>query len=209
MTNPVRIAAALALSLALVPASSAATEEPWRTHGLARGGSISLPPTWRNFTRSTPQLHAAIRREAARNPRVAPLLYALTARTSELVRFVGADLARQALRRGVVTTLNVLAQRTTATLDLWAATNVAVLRRSPSIVKPVRRSTVLLPAGRAARLRYVQRLPAGSPIRRAAITQYALARDGIVYLLTYTTVPRELARYRAVFDRSARSFRLR
>jgi hypothetical protein len=204
----VRIVVAAAAVLAVVPAGSAATPA-WQAHSLTGGGSISLPETWQNFTRQTPQLQNALREEVARNPRIAPLLYALTARRSQLVRFVAADLAPRSLRRGFVTNVNVLAQRTQATLDQWAATNASALRRIRTVVKPVRRSTVHLPAGRAVHLRYVQRVQTGARVSRVSVTQYAVTRNRTIYLLTFTTSPGQLLAYRPVFQLSAFTLRLR
>jgi hypothetical protein len=200
--------AAVAAVLVLAPAGSAAAPV-WTTHSLTRAGSISLPSSWQDFTRQTPRLQTAVRREVIRNPRIGPVLYALTARRSPSLRFIGADLARPSLRAGFVTNVSLLAQRTRGTLDEWTLANVAALRRARSVAKPVLRSTVLLPAGRAVRLRYRQRVQTGTPVERVAVTQYAVARNRTIYLLTFTTLPRQLARYLPVFEQSARSLRLR
>jgi len=172
-------------------------------------GAIALPGSWRNVTQQTPAVRTAIQRAAARNPKVAPLLYALTVQMGPLVKFVAADFARSSLRRGFVTNLNVLAQRTNLRLDVWAKANTRALQRTPSVIKPVGRSYVRLPAGRALRLNFVQRLPAGDHIATVSVTQFAVARSGFVYLLTYSTTPKQAGSYAPAFLLSARSLRLR
>jgi hypothetical protein len=209
VSRPVRTLAVAATGALLLAAAGSVAAPPWQPHALARGGSIALPATWYDFTRNTRHAQAALNREVERNPRIAPLLHALAARRSPLVRFLGADLAPRSLRRGFVTNVSLLAQRTTATLDRWAASNVTALRRIPTVVEPIRRSTVRLPAGRAVHLRYQQRVQTGTPVKRVAIAQYAVTRNRRIYLLTFTTLPRQVAAYRATFLQSARSLRLR
>jgi len=205
----VALAAAAVLLLVVTTGGTAAPEARWRTYTIANVGSIALPGSWRNVTEQTPAVRLAIQRAAARNPKVAPLLYALTAERGPLVKFVAADFARASLKGGFVTNLSVLAQRTTVGFDVWAKANTRALQRTASVIKPVHRSYVRLPAGRALRLKFVQRLPAGDHIATVSVTQFAVARSGFVYLQTYSTTPKQARPYAPAFLRSARSFRLR
>ena len=205
----VALAAAVALLLVFTSGGAAAPEAKWRTYSIVNVGSIALPGSWLNVTRQTPAVRTAIQRAAVRNSKVAPLLYALTAQMGPLVKFVAADFARVSLRGGFVTNLSVLAQRTSVGFDVWAKANTRALQRTASVIKPVRRSYVRLPAGRALRLKYVQRLPAGDHIATVSVTQFAVARSGHVYLLTYSTTPKQARSYARAFLRSARSLRLR
>ncbi len=180
----------------------------WRTYPVGRQASVGLPPTWRDLTQKTPAVKAAIRAEAARHPRVAPILYAFMSRMGPLVKLIAADFARASLKSGFVTNLNVLRQRTRFSLEAWAKANADALGHYPGVVKPVRRRYVHLPAGLAIRFRYAQRVQAGT-WRRVSVTQYAVAHAGAVYLLTYTTTPAQVRAYTPVFAQSARSLRFR
>ena len=208
----VRRAAASSVAVVLLVAavSTGASAQPaaWRTHAIARTGSIALPSTWRDFMQKR-GLNSAIQRASARNPKVRPLLYALTVPMGSLVRFVAADLARRSLATGYVTDLIVLVQRSSVRLDSWGVRMLNALRRSPIVVGAVHRGSLRLSAGRALTFRSVQRVQAGDRFRRGAVVQYAVARNGSIYLLTFTTTPAQLRAYAPVFDESARSLRLK
>jgi hypothetical protein len=77
------------------------------------------------------------------------------------------------------------------------------------VIKPVVRRYVRLPAGRALRLNFVQRVPAGDHIATTAVTQFALHRRGFIYLLTFSTSRNHARSYAPAFLRTARSLRLR
>lgn len=205
----VAIAAALALALLASSGRSASAATKWRTHSIKEVGSLRLPATWRDMTKQTPAVEAAIRRAAVRNPRVAPLLYALTVRRATYVKFAGADFARASLKHGFATNVSILAQRTPVSLDAWANANVRALRATLTVVKPVHRGWVRLPAGRALELRFKQKVQAGDRVATVAVTQYGLKRGASVYLLTYSTTPAQAGSYARVFAKSARSLRLR
>ena len=66
---------------------------------------------------------------------------------------------------------------------------------------------VKLPAGKAVRLTYRARYNVGGKQLIAALTQYALVKNGAAVILTYTTLPKLADSYRATFDRSARSLK--
>jgi hypothetical protein len=189
--------------------SAAAPAARWRTHTIESVGSLALPSSWRDMTRQTPALRTAIQRASARNPRVEPLLYALTVQMGALVKFVAADFARASLKGGFVTNLSVLAQRSTVRFDAWAKANTRALQRTQSVIKPVSRAYVRLPAGRALRLKFIQRVQAGDHIATASVTQYAVARHGFIYLLTFSTTRNHARSYAPAFLRAARSLRIR
>jgi hypothetical protein len=204
----VAIAAALALGL-LASSGRSTTASKWRMHRIKEAGTLRLPATWRDMTKQTPAVEAAIRRAAARNPQVAPFLYALTVGMKAYVKFVGADFARASLKHGFATNLNILGQRTPVSLDAWANANLHALRRTTTVLRPIRTQWVRLPAGRALALRFKQKVPAGARLATVAVTQYAVKRGGSVYLLTYSTTPAQARAYARVFAKSARSLRLR
>jgi hypothetical protein len=72
---------------------------------------------------------------------------------------------------------------------------------------PLHSSYVTLPAGKAVALRYHARYGAAMP--EVAQTQFLLLRDGKATVLTFTTLSKLEGAYRALFARSAQSFRFR
>ena len=125
------------------------------------------------------------------------------------VKMIAFDLAPSALRTGFATNLNVVSERTTFPLAAWRGAALRQLSRMDFVVQPIWWRMVKLPAGKAVRLTYRTRYNVRGKRFVTALTQYALMGNGAAYVFTYTTLPRLAAEYRATFDRSARSLRLR
>ena len=113
------------------------------------------------------------------------------------------------LRSGFATNLNVVTERTTLPLAVWRHEALRMLNTMDFVVQPIWWRTVKLPAGKAVRLTYKTRYNVRGKRIVAALTQYALMGNGGAYVFTYTTLPRLAAKYRATFERSARSLRFR
>ncbi len=196
------------LALLAVPAG-AQPDAAWvRHHG--EGFAVELPKSWADQSRDRGRLVREVRRLAGDDPKLAALMDSLLqgAGSNLAVKMIAFDLAPSALRTGFATNLNVVRERTTLPLAAWRQEALRMLNTMDFVVQPIWWQMVKLPAGKALRLTYKARFNLGGRRLDTALTQYALMSNGAAYVFTYTTLPRLAARYRATFDRSARSLRL-
>ena len=197
------------LGLLALPAG-AQPDAAWvRHHG--QGFSVALPQSWADHSRDRARLLREVRRLAGDEPQLATMMDSMLygASSNVAVKMIAFDLAPSSLRAGFATNLNVVSERTTLPLVAWRQASLRMLNTMDFVVQPIWWRMVKLPAGKAVRLTYKTRYNVRGKHVVAALTQYAIMGDGAAYVFTYSTLPRLVARYRATFDRSARSLRLR
>jgi hypothetical protein len=198
-----------ALAVLAVPAG-AQPGATWVRHQ-GEGFSVALPSSWADESRDRARLLREVRRLAGEDSDLVAMMDSLlAARSTNLaVKMIAFDLAPSALRTGFATNLNVVRERTTLPLAVWRARALQMLTTMDFVVPPIWWRMVTLPAGKAVRLSYRARFRLGGKRLETALTQYALVNKGAAIVFTYTTLPRLSSSYRATFDRSARSIRLR
>jgi hypothetical protein len=197
------------LALLAVPVG-AQPDATWVRHQ-GEGFSVALPSSWADQSRDRGRLVREVRRLAGDDPQLASLMDSLLEAESSnvAVKMIAFDLAPSSLRAGFATNLNVVRERTTLPLAAWRREALTMLNTMDFVVQPIWWRMVKLPAGKAVRLTYTARFNVGGRRLDTALTQYALVENGAAYVFTYSTLPRLVAGYRATFDRSARSLRLR
>jgi hypothetical protein len=198
----------LVVAIAAAPAS-ARTDATWKRHA-GPGFSISLPSTWVDASKDRERLLARVRKLYAGNGQLATMIDGLisASRGANGVKMIAFDLEPGALRSGFATNLNVLRSRTNMLLPLWREAAIHQLTSMPFVKQPIWSQPVRLAAGKAIRFRYKAQFSVGGKPLLVAITQYGLVKAGTAHVLTYTTLPKLDARYRALFEHSARTLRL-
>jgi len=114
------------------------------------------------------------------------------------IKLIGLDPAA----RTFVTNMNVLQTRVPSSLSFeeLARTEAAQIKLT-SRVKEIRQQETVVPGGRTLHLSYRTR-------SNAAVHQYFVKHDELLYVLTYTSAPAESARYAKIFDMSAHTFQV-
>ena len=191
-----------------VPAA-AQSGSTWVRHQ-GEGFSLELPASWVD-EKDRLRLIREVRRLTGTDPKLAEMIDGLLAagNTNLAVRMIAFDFAPSSLRAGFATNLNVVAERTGLPLAVWRDAALKSLLKLDFIVKPVWWRMVKLPAGKAVRLSYRARFTVGGRPLETSLLQYALVRNGEALIATYTTLPKLAKSYRATFERSARSLRIR
>lgn len=197
------------LALLAMPAG-AQPDAAWVRHQ-GDGFSVELPSSWADQSRDRTRLVREVRRLAGDDPDLAAMMDGLLqgAGSNVAVKMIAFDLAPTSLRTGFATNLNVVRERTTVPLAVWRDAALRQLNAMDFVVQPIWWRMVKLPAGKAVKLTYRARFNVRGKRLDTALTQYALMGSGAAIVVTYTTLPRLIARYRATFERSARSLRLR
>lgn len=197
------------LAVLAVPAG-AQPDATWARHQ-GEGFSLELPKSWADQSRDRGRLLREVRRLSGDDPALAGMMDSLLrgAGSNLAVKMIAFDLAPASLRTGFATNLNVVRERTSLPLAAWRQEALRMLNTMDFVVQPIWWRMVKLPAGKAIRLTYKARFNVRGKRLDTALTQYALMGDGAAYVFTYTTLPRLAAEYRATFERSARSLRLR
>jgi hypothetical protein len=182
----------------------------WVRHQ-GEGFSVELPSSWADQSRDRGRLLREVRRLTGDDPQLAAIMDSLleAGNSNVAVKMIAFDLAPSSLRTGFATNLNVVRERTTLPLAVWRQAALKALNTMDFVVQPIWWRMVKLPAGKAVRLTYKTRFNVGGKRLDTALTQYALVRNGGAVVFTYTTLPRLAGKYRATFERSARSLRLR
>jgi hypothetical protein len=208
--NVRRFLVATALAAALVAPAGASLQAPWTRHR-APGLSIELPAGWANASTDRARILAEVRKLAAKDPELAALMKELlgSGRGSLAVRMIAFDLSASSVASGFFTNLNILREPTDLSPAEWRKAALKSLAAAPFVRQPVWWRAVRLPAGKAARFTYRARFDTGTRRLDTAITQYGIVKGGAAHVLTFTTLPRLATSYRSVFERSARSLRLR
>lgn len=197
------------LALLAMPAG-AQPDATWVRHQ-GEGFSLQLPKSWADESRDRGRLVREVRRLAGDDPELATMMDDMLygAGSNLAVKMIAFDLAPSSLRTGFATNLNVVTERTTLPLAAWRQEALRMLNTMDFVVQPIWWRMVKLPSGKAVRLTYKTRFTVRGKRIVTALTQYALMGNGAAYVFTYTTLPRLAAKYRATFERSARSLRLR
>jgi hypothetical protein len=203
-----RFLVAIAVAAAVALPAGAQSGTGWVRHQ-GEGFSLQLPVSWADESKDRMRLIREVRRLAGDDPQVAALMDNLLAvrESNVAVKMIAFDLAPSSLRTGFATNLNVVAERTALPLAAWRREALKQLAQVDFVVQPIWWRMVKLPAGKAVRLTYRARYNVGRKRLVAALTQYALVKNGAAVILTYTTLPKLAESYRATFDRSARSLK--
>ena len=200
----VRLAAAMALALALLVAATPASArtDGWTPHPVAGAGfTVSAPDTWVNVTRLSPQ----ILEKAKQIPSLAA--FADLAKRSKTVKLVLVDTGTTTIENHYATNMNVVVVPTLGDLRLLRDVSVAQLKSAGVVIGDLASSYVTLPAGRAVQLQYRAQYTPSTPI--VFLLQYLLIHHGNSVVLTYTTLPKLRTTYSGVFARSARTLQFR
>jgi hypothetical protein len=194
----------LALLVVAAPAEGAA---PLVRHGVpGTGFSISFPSHWRSIDYRHVATTGLLDRLVRENPSMASLLQALRSPNSGVKLFA----FDPKIASGFATNLNLVVERVPAgtTPARYAAAASLQLSSLPNVIRPIRRRAVLLPAGHSERLQYGIRFTLAGRRVVTSTTQYVLVGGTTAYIVTYTTLPRLLARYASLFAATARSIRV-
>ena len=156
--------------------------------------SIALPKGWRSCdSRSSRAANEAAGRNSALRMELQ-----LLGKSDSPIKLIGLDPAA----RTFVTNMNVLQTRVPSSLSFeeLARTEAAQIKLT-SRVKEIRQQEAVVPGGRTLHLSYRTR-------SNAAVHQYFVKHDELLYVLTYTSAPAESARYAKIFDMSAHTFQV-
>ena len=171
----------------------------WSTHHVADGGfSLQVPAAWRTLDKLDA---SSVDHFLADNPQFEPYRQVFTSGLIKLIAF-DPDVAA-----GFATNMNVLVHDlgTSMSLSQYAHATKAQIAHLTGAEPQLR--LVRLPAGRCARVTYeMPNTKVHGKKERLALLQVACLRSGSEYVVTFTTLPSELDRYRTTFDRAARSF---
>jgi hypothetical protein len=204
------ILALLALTAAVAAAPVSAEPDATWTRHRTDTFSLELPRSWADASKDRAKLLAEVRKLYDGDAKAAAMIDGLLAagNGSTGVRMIAFDLAPTSLATGFATNLNVLLEPTLLPFAAWRRAAEKSLASMSFVRQPIWSDTVKLRAGKAVRFRYRARFTISGRRLDTSITQYAVLKGGTAYVLTYTTLPKLAAGYRATFDRSARSFRL-
>lgn len=206
----VRLAAGIALVVALAAApASARPDAAWTRHA-GPGFSVSLPSTWYDASKQRTKLLAGVRKLYRDDDQLASMIDALISSSNGnvSVKMIAFDLDQSSLDAGFATNLNVVQERTNLPFAAWREGALKSLNATSFVRQPIWWQNVKLGAGKAVRFRYqAQFTVKGKPLV-TSITQYAIVKNGAALVLTYTTLPKLAAAYRARFEQSARTLKL-
>ena len=187
-------------------AEPAAETEGTKRHTVAEHGfELLLPVDWRPISPSQALTEEELRTLREENPGIDRYVDAVMGPDSPIAFFAFDPDPVD----GFATNLNVvvLPVGDAVSLDDLAEAAVEELERLPTRTSEVGQDRVELPAGEAVRLRYRQTLNTESGEQELATTQYNLVASETSYILTFTTLPKELERLEPVFQAAAESFR--
>lgn len=161
--------------------------------------SLALPRGWMSVTRLDAVHPGASQTLARAYPRLAPFLAGLLLPESPLV-LLGFE------RGGTDATISVLVSPVRGGMAYadWARAVERQVRALPTFRAPLRARRVALAAGDAVRLSYLRRTGG----RTLATLHYVVVRGERAYAIVYAVPARDAARYRALFDASARTLSL-
>jgi len=163
------------------------------------GFSVGVPPAWIALSADERPTQEQINEALGDNSAFEPYLEAMAGADS-LIKFMAVDPGADPQ---LPTNLNIVVESPSGGFtreQYFDASNAQIDQLLPTA--NVEADRVSLPAGEALHLSY-EHTEAGVPV---AVEQYVLFEGGTGYTLTFTTLPDELARRVAAFERSARSF---
>lgn len=196
------------VALAAAPASAQPAAQ-WTRHA-GPGFSVSLPSTWFDASKQRAKLLAEVRKLYKDDDEVAATIDAMISSGNGKisVKMIAFDLDHDSLQAGFATNLNVVRERTNLPLAVWREGALKSLTAMSFVKQPVWWQNVKLGAGKAVRFRYqAQFTVKGKPLV-TSITQYGIVKGNSALVLTYTTLPKLDAGYRARFEQSAKSLRI-
>jgi hypothetical protein len=202
-----RIGLVFATLLLLIAAVPAEGSTPLVRHPIPGiGFSIGVPKGWKSVDYRQIATTDVIDRLSQQNPQLASILQALRNPNSG-VKLFSFD---PSVTAGFATNMNVVVERVPAGTTAASYANAAIgqLGGLSIIVRPIRHRTVRLPAATAEELRYGLRLTVGTKHVVTSTTQDIVTHGSLAYVVTYTTLPAQLARRAPTFGASARSIRL-
>ena len=169
------------------------------------GFSIALPKAWQSLDAQEALKTESMQRFRKINPELEPSIQALTQPNSPIKLLAvgpGHD-------RGFVTNLNVLVSTIPAavTYEQWSSAEIAQLKKVPTIEGLTQEETALAP-GRALHATYRTSINRQAGRFTAHIDQYLVKKGSSLYVVTFTTTPRLLAKLEPTFSKSVRTFRL-
>jgi hypothetical protein len=181
-------------------ASPATTPKGWKSHiANNKAFTVAAPATWVDFTRASGEALKAIKVD----PKLRPYLDYV--RKNKSIKLLLLDVS--GTQASFAANLNIVQVRVPVSdLELLRDASVAQLKSLGVLRSPIKSSFVRLPAGRALKLTYHARF-APNPV--VAQTQFALLKNQIETVLTYTALPRNERHYRPIFEISARTFTYR
>jgi len=205
-----RLVAGIVLVFALAAApASARPDTAWTRHA-GPGFSVSLPSTWYDASKQRSKLLAEVRKLYKDDDQLASMIDGLLSSSNGnvSVKMIAFDLDQSSLEAGFATNLNVVRERTNLPLAAWREGALKLLNATSFVKQPIWWQNVKLGAGKAVRFRYqAQFTVKGKPLV-ASITQYGIVKNSAALVLTYTTLPKLAADYRARFEQSAKSLRI-
>jgi hypothetical protein len=202
-----RLGLVLTVLVVLVAAAPAEGATPLVRHAVpGTGFSISFPSAWKSIDYRQVATTGLLDRLVRENPSMASLLQALRSPNSGVKLFA----FDPKIASGFATNLNLVVEQVPpgTTPTRYAAAASVQLSSLPNVIRPIRRRAVLLPAGPSVRLRYGIRFTLAGKRIVTSTTQYVLVGGSTAYVVTYTTLPRLLARYASLFAATARSIRV-
>ncbi len=208
LRTPPRLLAAAAVALALVAglASGAGAATTTRYAISGANATIVVPSSWKVLERRTVTNSAAFRRFVDENPALRSLATQMSAPNSA-IRLMAFDPKRGTF----ATSVNVVLSRPAAGLTpRQAASSYAreLKAQLPYAMGTIATSVVRLPVGPAVRASYRVRFTRnGRPVITQTL-QYLVLRDDTSFVVTFTTLPAEVARRSRSFTAMARSIRV-
>jgi len=182
----------------------------WTRHTVkAAGFNLGLPPGWRSV--STTNVDTAFDELKGANPELAAMVRdQLGSSLSRLIKLLAFDVNSPTLAEEFATNLNVIAAplEDGVTFDQFLEQDVTQIGGVHGITKgAIDTQRLTLPAGESALIHAQLTLNGPGGPQLTSISQYLLLRGSIGYILSFTTLPSNLAAYAPLFDEIARTFR--
>jgi len=175
----------------------------------AAGFNLGLPPGWRSV--STTNVDTAFNELKGANPELAAMVRdQLGSSLSRLIKLLAFDVNSPTLAEEFATNLNVIAAplEDGVTFDQFLEQDVTQIGGVHGITKgAIDTQRLTLPAGESALIHAQLTLNGPGGPQLTSISQYLLLRGSIGYILSFTTLPSNLAAYAPLFDEIARTFR--
>jgi hypothetical protein len=172
-----------------------------------QGFSVYLPPQWNSV--STKSADDAFNSLNAANPQLANLVKdQLGASLSALIKLLAFDTQSPTLAQQFATNMNVVVAPTGSNIsfDQFLQLNVEQLRQTPGLAG-LRQERVGLPAGESAIVSSQLTVNAPGGGQTVAITQYLLVSEARGYIISFSTLPANVAGYSPLFREIAETFR--
>jgi len=172
----------------------------WARHDIRdTTASVSLPEEWKVIKDFDPQTIAEFTKDNEKfAPYVEPLL------RNDVIKLFAID---PAVHEEFATNLNVIAAPVDMPLRQWVAQQNASTQRI-AVPGSLRTAYVQTPEGEAAKVSWVLEVESGGEKKQVQSLQYLWLQDGKGYVLTFSTLPSQAAKYAPTFNKSAHSFQI-